>query len=70
MTKSKHVTPKELAHILRFEIAGKLRRRPDNRYGIDGHYPTWEDEAGNLYLCGRRDDVCPGCIVLSEGGVL
>lgn len=64
------ISPKELARILGFTIVGKLRRLPDTRYGVGGRDPLWIDEAGNEYHCGRRDDVCPGCVVTKDGGVI
>lgn len=67
---TRHVSPKELARILRFPIVGKLRRLPDTRYGINGRDPLWIDEAGNEYHCGRLEDVCIGCIVTAEGRII
>ena len=65
------MTVREYAKSVGFEVAGKLKRLPDEYYGLDDkhHYPVWIDEAGNVY-CGSysKKDGC--CIITADGGVI
>ena len=63
------MTVRELAQSRGFTVVGKLKRLPDAKYGIDGHYAVWIDEAGNEYMP-SDDGVTGGCIVTHDGGIL
>lgn len=66
---AKWFSVRELAKILDFQIVGKLKRMPDERWGLNCHAPCYMDEAGNEYYPGLLGDVCPGCIIDAKGGV-
>lgn len=66
----KYISARELAESKGFKVVGKLKRLPDNRFGIYGHCPQYVDEAGNVYILGTAHECDCGCIVTADGGVL
>ena len=66
---SKYISARELADILGLEVVGKLKRLPNAKFGFDGSYPVYVDEAGNRYHLGLVGDVCPGVIVDTHGKI-
>ena len=59
---------REYAKSIGFEVVGKLKREKDCRYGFNGRYPVWTDEAGNAY-CGSYSKTGKYCIVTADDRV-
>lgn len=61
---------REYAKSLGISVVGRLKRMPDKKYGFDGHYPWYMDDAGSECLMSKEGGkwVCT-CIVTEDGRI-